>query len=291
MFVVAAQPKWPTFRWAIGELRYYLVGATVAGIGAVFAGLILSIIHMAVVKTPAQTEMPSILIEPTPPMLNELPADAVSKALESKAWADAVNSNDIQKYSSFIADFPNSPREGEAKDRIRYLLAMQRLKAKGIAEKDRDDLSARMQLADVDADSSVQLVAQLLANKNTDPQLLIEYNVAKGFASRYPLGFALFFSNGSQLLSYQAVANTRVRFDPSNLKVTFQRAPDSKTMRVCLNLLPVSIDGKPMTNFRDVCFGGSEPIIHAVRIDNVSIDIEYLAATPRGAAWIIGMRP
>ncbi len=146
-----------------------------------------------------------------------------------------------------------------------------------------------MQLAD--ADSSVQIVAQLLENKDNNPAALEDFVAEKGFKDKYPLGFALYYSDGKQLLSYGISTESAIRFDSSEIKVTFEKAPDGNGVVVCLNLLPVRINGKMLTNFRDNCFGGFNPILHAVRLGNVSIDIEYLASSPRGAAWIIGMTP
>jgi hypothetical protein len=41
-----------------------------------------------------------------------------------------------------------------------------------------------------------------------------------------------------------------------------------------------------------VCFGGSGPVIPAVRLGDVgAIDIEPLGGPADGAAWVIGMKP
>ncbi len=233
---------------------------------------VLTFIHVAFDKTATPPQLPSIETKPTPTPTREPSADEISKASEFKAWVVALTSNKIDAYNNFMSQFPNSQHAGEARDRIRELTAEQ------------------TQLAD--ADLSIQIIAQLLENKESNPQSLEDFVAEKGFKNKYPLGYALFYSDGSQLLSYEtSSAESAIRFDPSELKVTFKKAPDGKGVMICLNLLPVRINGRMMTNFRDTCFGGANPIIHALRLGNVSIDIEYLAASPRGAAWIIGMTP
>lgn len=232
---------------------------------------VLTLIHVAFDKTATPPQLPSIGTNPTPTPTREPAADDISKASESNAWVAVLASNNVDAYNNFMSKFPNSQHAGEARDRITELTAVQ------------------MRLAD--ADSSVQIIAQLLQNKESNPQSLKEFAAEKGFKNKYPLGYAIFYSDGNQLLSYETSADSAIRFDPSELKVTFEKAPDSKGFMVCLNLLPVRINGEMMTNFRNICFGGAKPIMHAVRLGNVSIDIEYLAASPRGAAWIIGMTP
>ena len=82
------------------------------------------------------------------------------------------------------------------------------------------------------------------------------------------------------------VRTSRISFDPSALAVTI------KDKTVCLNVLPVTINGKMMINMQDTCFGGAGPIVHAVRVDDkVAIDIKSSRESAHGAAWIIGMKP
>jgi hypothetical protein len=107
----------------------------------------------------------------------------------------------------------------------------------------------------------------------------------KDLDKKYPLGFAIFYSDGRKLLSYGKPTNSNVIFDPSTLIVT------NKDKFVCLNLLPIRINGRLMDNIRDTCFGGNGPIIHAARVGNVGIDIESLGSSTEGAAWVIGVRP
>ena len=116
-----------------------------------------------------------------------------------------------------------------------------------------------------DADNNVQLIAELLEKNKSDEldKVLME------FGKKYPFGFGVFYSDGHKVLSRGRPEYGGISFDTSALEVTI------KNNTVCLNSLPITRNGKLIINAQDICFGGSNPIIHAVRVDNkVAIDIE-----------------
>jgi hypothetical protein len=55
--------------------------------------------------------------------------------------------------------------------------------------------------------------------------------------------------------------------------------------------LPVRIKGKLLDNFRDNCVSHVAPGGHVARVGDVFLDIEPLAISSQGAAWVLGMKP
>jgi hypothetical protein len=55
-----------------------------------------------------------------------------------------------------------------------------------------------------------------------------------------------------------------------------------------MNMLPVRISGKLLDIFRDVCVGH---FMHVAQVGDVVLDIEPLASSSEGAAWVLGMKP
>jgi hypothetical protein len=131
---------------------------------------------------------------------------------------------------------------------------------------------------------SVKLIAfeKLLENKDKDPQAIRVFTDHAGFEQKYPLGFALFYSDGRKTLYYGKVSSGGISFDPSTLKVT--RIGEF----YCMNILPVRIRGKLLDNFKDNCVSHS---MHVAQIYDVYLDIEPLAISSEGAAWVLGMKP
>jgi hypothetical protein len=136
------------------------------------------------------------------------------------------------------------------------------------------------------APERVNLIAveKLLENKDKDPQAIRTFTDQAGFEQKYPLGFAFFYSNGRKTLYYGRSSSSGISFDPSTLKVN--RSGDW----YCMSILPVRISGKLLDNIRDNCFGG-QGIIHVAKLGDISLDIEPLASSSEGAAWVLGMKP
>lgn len=215
---------------------------------------------------------------PAPVPTREPPINEISNVLELMAWHQALTVNNLDGYRNYILEFPHSQRTRNAMVLIKQLQS-----------DDRQLQSAEMELAD--SDSSVSIITQLLENKDSNPQSLEDFVAKIGLKYKYPFGYAMFYSDGTKILSYEASVKGSIRFDPSVSKINFQNRPGGKGIEVCLDVLPIRINGDIFRNINNMCIGGSAPVLHAVRLSDVSIDIEYLAASPRGAAWVIGLTP
>jgi hypothetical protein len=145
-----------------------------------------------------------------------------------------------------------------------------------------DILEASPQVAGLQGSIKLAAIAHLLENKDKDPQAIKQFTDQAGFAQKYPLGFALFYSDGRKVLYYGKPNDGGISFDPSSLTVT--RTHNT----YCMNILPVRIRGKLLDNIRNVCVVN---ISHLARVDDVVLDIEVLAGSDEGAAWILGMKP
>jgi hypothetical protein len=55
-----------------------------------------------------------------------------------------------------------------------------------------------------------------------------------------------------------------------------------------MNILPVRIRGKLLDNIQNVCVSHA---MHVAEIYDVVLDLEPLANSNEGAAWVLGMRP
>jgi hypothetical protein len=142
-----------------------------------------------------------------------------------------------------------------------------------------------------DSGSSVELIASLLEkNSQYGANSIDEYAENRGFKNQYPLGFAIFYSDGKKITAYQVPPRGNISFDLTNLKVTFQSSAAGSYVSICMNLLPVDVGGRQLRIVHDSCFVGTGHVIHAAQIDDVSIDVVALGSGPNGAAWLIGMR-
>jgi hypothetical protein len=132
--------------------------------------------------------------------------------------------------------------------------------------------------------ASVQPIAfkQLLENKDRDPEAIRAFIDRAGLQQKYPLGFALFYSDGQNILYYGRPTSKGISFDPSSLKVA--RIGDW----YCMNILPIRIQGKLLDNIRNACVAN---VTHVAQVGDVLLDIEPLATSSEGAAWVLGMKP
>jgi hypothetical protein len=141
------------------------------------------------------------------------------------------------------------------------------------------------------ATASVKLIAfrQLLENKDNDPQAIERFITEAKLQQKYPLGFALFYSDSRKLLYYGRSNVSGMSFDPTMLKITVAKIA-GKTM-YCMNILPVKINGNLFENVQNNCFGEIASGGYAVIINGIAIDIEPWATSSKAAAWVVGMKP
>jgi hypothetical protein len=187
----------------------------------------------------------------------------------SKAWDEVRSTDDIVQLTDFATKFPGSPFAELAWKRINELVEAGGLK-----------------LASLDDNAS--FVALVLSHQKEASRVLDQLIDDHDLKNKYPLGFAIFYADGSKVLNYGTRGQSgKISFDPSDMKVSFRG-----DKAVCVDQLPVRMDGILVSNFSNVCFGGNGSIIRAVKYANLAeIDIEPVGQSSEGLAWVIGMRP
>lgn len=132
-------------------------------------------------------------------------------------------------------------------------------------------------------------IQQLIENKDARSQELTEFINQRGLDQKYPLGFALFYSDGRKLLYYGHPSSNGISFDPSDLRVT--RVDDYSWK---LNVVPMRSNQKALEialeNISDITISNNRPTL-LVRASGVSLYTEPLASSGEAAAWVIGMKP
>jgi len=113
---------------------------------------------------------------------------------------------------------------------------------------------------------------------------LTEFIDKRGFEEKYPLGFALFYSDGRKTLYYGRSSSSGISFDPSILKVR-RLSKDQICIDVHFDVLGTSRD----VGFSNSCFHTTGPIIKWFKADDIDVSVEPLARSADGAAWIIGI--
>jgi hypothetical protein len=143
-------------------------------------------------------------------------------------------------------------------------------------------VEASPQVAGLQSSIKLASIAHLLDNKDKNPQAIKLFTDQTGLAQKYPLGFSIFYSDGRKILYYGKTSGGGISFDPSLLTVT--RVGN----RYCMNVLPVKIKGNLLGTIRDICV---ENFAHLAQVGDVILDIELLAGSDEGAAWVLGMKP
>jgi hypothetical protein len=145
-----------------------------------------------------------------------------------------------------------------------------------------DTLEPSPQVAGLQSSIKLAAIEHLLENKDKDPQAIELFTDQAGLAQKYPLGFSVFYSDGRKILYYGKTSSGGISFDPSLLTVT------RNGNTYCMNILPVRIRGNLLDNIRNICVGN---FAHLARVNDVVLDIEPLAGSDEGAAWVLGMKP
>jgi hypothetical protein len=202
---------------------------------------------------------------PTPTSPKAIP-ETTSEAI-SEAWDAVQASNDIYTLNGFISRFPASQYAEEARKRVVDL-----------------EQSEKMQMAD--AGVNPQMIAQLLENKDSEPDSLDKFLAAKGFYKEYSLGFAIFYSDGRKTLYHAENTNPDVKFDPATIRVL-----NLTPTKFCLSGFYAIV--KRTRLFMDPTCIGSSPgsILNFMKINGVTIRAESLGGSSASIAWIIGLTP
>jgi hypothetical protein len=138
------------------------------------------------------------------------------------------------------------------------------------------------QLTESTARTVEEIKTLLLGNRNqtTPTSALQTFIESKKLEEKYPLGYALFYTDGRTPPLYfkQRAVNNNISFDPSNLRVT-----ELTSNRMCFDW--------PDVHATHICLTGrSGAVFPMIRISDVQIEGELLGNATDGAAWVIGMR-
>lgn len=131
----------------------------------------------------------------------------------------------------------------------------------------------------------LQDIKKVLEN-NTPAQLKDFFN-SKGLIQRYPLGFALFYSNGLKTLRYET--------DNSGIDLSKMKVVKFEQNQVCIEG-GMTVHRPTLTLKENVklqeCFNPNGPGSDLLQLgDDVMLNVEPLAGSAEGAAWVVGLRP
>lgn len=132
-------------------------------------------------------------------------------------------------------------------------------------------------------------IEKLLQDKDKKPQELKQFIDGLGISQRYPLAYALFYSDGQKLLYSHIVNNTGIIFDTASIivdKIT--------TEQMCISGLRITVQGSTVGGGRGPCFNMAPgSILHLARVGEnprVAVDVEALGGSIGGGAWVIGLK-
>lgn len=122
--------------------------------------------------------------------------------------------------------------------------------------------------------------------KNEPTPDLSKFIETKGFEQKYPLGFALFYSDGSKTLHYGIQPNPDISFDLASIHVLSLTHDE-------INMSGFAITVKGSTIIIDKwSIGIDATTAHSlIGINGIDVVAESLGGSTEGAAWIIGVRP
>jgi hypothetical protein len=130
----------------------------------------------------------------------------------------------------------------------------------------------------------LQQIKSMLENKST--REISEFTMHQGLQVKYPLAYALFYTDGRKLL-YYGNPQAKVDFDPSKLIV------DDTGSGFCISGLSVSSQGSGISGPGQICLPhpAARMIIRFARIENITVIFEAIAASATEKAWVIGLTP
>jgi hypothetical protein len=127
-------------------------------------------------------------------------------------------------------------------------------------------------------------IQKLLEGYNKNPQELAAFINEQGFVNKYPLGFVLFYADGSKTLHYGPQPNPDVNFEPRDIKVLSISAD-----AIHISGFEISVKGSTIKVAN--AFIQKDGSLHLMRVNGVNIDANSLGSTRDAAAWIIGLAP
>lgn len=118
---------------------------------------------------------------------------------------------------------------------------------------------------------------------------LSNFAISEGFEKKYPLGFALFYSNERKSLYYDDLKqrSSGIKFDPSTIQV---QKITKETLHISgFSIVTSSGSELELTNTTFSTTPGM--VIRLATIGRVEVDVEALGRSGNEVAWIIGMKP
>jgi hypothetical protein len=238
--------------------RTLLLYASAWLVGAIFLGLL----H---VNFPPESRT-------APPNVNQefkaAPENGVDKTGPDliSSWESVRKTEDVAALNKFINRFPNSQFTDAAWDRLSQLIQGGALKVAG-------------------ENAGLDIIATVLQHERDAPPAPLESIVSYyDLAKKYPLGFALFYSDGRRLLYSGNSINSSATFNPASIKVRFLNE-----LELCFTGFVWNGPGSRMI-MDNICVGlqpGNKMNFYRGR--DVAVTFESLAASPSGAAFIIGL--
>lgn len=200
---------------------------------------------------------------------NALPKDIPMEEKETdviSSWEGVRSTNDIVELNRFITKFPGNQFSDAAWDRMDQLIQGGALKVAGETE-------------------GLDILSNVLQHeKDKSSAALRSFISYFGFDKRYPLGFALFYSDGSRVLYSGEKIDPKVSFDPATIKIL--RITPSY---LCFTGFAWNGAG-PRISMDDDCVGGAPgSLTTAVTTKDLSVSFESLGVSAHGAAWVIGI--
>jgi len=146
----------------------------------------------------------------------------------------------------------------------------------GIQEAQRGVAEARKELAHI---------KKLLENSTNQPSQDLNSFIEKNkWESKYPLGFALFYSDGRKTLRYGRIT-PGINFDPAGVKVL--KLTSTST---CISSDPITVDGLSFV-ITNNCFGRRRSYqLTLVNTGNALVVAETVANLADGVAWVLGIK-
>jgi hypothetical protein len=254
----------------VRELRAAAIAQAIGVVGFVSAAVIYGLVVLPAPEVPRSVAPPTdYQLTPTPattpPGDKQGAGDKGGPDLIS-SWESVQNTKDVAALNTFINKFPNSQFTDAAWRRLSQLIQEGALEVAG-------------------ENAGLDVIATVLQHTRDSPSAPLESIVNHySLREKYPLGFALFYSDGRQVLYYGDNLNSNTAFDPANIKVVLL-----SKFQLCFSGFRWNGPGGHIIMGNN-CIGlnpGSKMSLLVGR--QVSVSFESLATSPSGAAWVIGL--
>jgi hypothetical protein len=182
------------------------------------------------------------------------------------SWEAVKATNDVVELNNFLTKYPSNQFSDAAWSRMEQLIQTGALKIAGGTE-------------------GLDILSNVLQHEKDKSsgalRSIIDYF---GFDKRYPLGFALFYSDGSRVLYSGEKIDPKLSFDPAEIKIL--RITPSY---LCFTGFRWNGAGPHLSMDNDCVGGAPGSLSTLISTDDLSVSFESLGASEHGAAWVIGI--